>query len=125
MSGPRLVHALVVHTDGRLSERQVRDDLSTLQQLVGGAVEYLPLRPGSGLFANESGVLDGLPHNTVATAAALLLRPELAPMLGVYGLRGDCVFLGITTSGASRDCPQGIAEAVRTAAKSARAGGAS
>lgn len=122
MSGPRLVHALVAHTDGRLSERQVRDDLTTLQQLVGGAIEYLPLRPGSGLFANESGVLDGLPRNAVATAAALALRPELAPMLGVYGLRGDVVFLGITTSGKSRDCPQGVAETVRAAARSTRAG---
>jgi hypothetical protein len=118
VSAPRLVHALVAHTDGRISEQQIRDDLSTLQDLVGGSIEYLALTPGAGLFCNETGLLDGLPHNDLAARVATHLRPDLGPTLAVYGLRGDAVFLGITLAGNSRDCPRAIADLLRTAAAS-------
>lgn len=122
MTGPRLVHALVAHTDGRLSEQQIRDDLSTLQDRVGGSVEYVALTPTAGLYCNETGALDGLPHNAVASRAAGQLRPDLAPALDECGLRGDVVFLGITSAGNNRDCPRAIADVVRKAAAALRGG---
>jgi hypothetical protein len=123
VSGPRLVHALVAHTDGRISEHQVRDDLATLQAHVGGDVEYLALTSGVGLFCNGNGLFDGLPHNDLATRTAVALRPELAATLAVYGLRGDVVFLGgPTPAGNNRDCPRAIHDMLRAAAATRQGG---
>jgi hypothetical protein len=89
---------LRVDIDGTLSLHPVADDdLSHLQKLVGGYIEYI-FGPGWCGYVNETGLLDGLPLNTVAT---MLARDG-----GYDALVGPVVFFGpADPNGTSTDVP--------------------
>lgn len=116
----RQVRAVIVHTDGRVTDERVPDELSTWQRAVGGDIEGVVVGPAVCVYCNESGLLDGLPHNDLAASVVIALRPDMATTLAMYGLRGDVVFLGCNTAGDSVDCPASIAQLVHHLAAAPR-----
>lgn len=101
-----VVRALTVHPDGRVIDAPTVTALPILQGLVGGYLEHVPAGPDAHAYVSDSGMLDGLPANPLATLAVRMLRPGFAqPLCGV------AVFLGCDHhTGEEADCPEAVAE---------------
>lgn len=71
--------ALLIPAGGKPEEVEIpdKDELDTLQQLVGGWIEYVPTEQDVTLYCNEEGKLQNLPPNSLATAIfGKLLMPH-------------------------------------------------
>lgn len=93
------IKALAIPADTDQPMRWVQidtEDLDTMQQLVGGDIEFTPVDGEVELMLNEEGKLRGLPHNPRAQLilwAPWLANPEaVTPRLDP--LDGDAVVLG-------------------------------
>lgn len=94
--------------------RQLRHgDLQTLQGIVGGWLEGLPLAAGVMALINEEGKLQGLARNHYANdiASALMATAGLSLQGGDY-LAGPVVFVGEPKRGETTDVPKFLLEAV-------------
>jgi len=67
--------ALLITTDGEIIDIGCRPSLAQLQDAVGGYIEYVPLSDEAlaitghtHMYCNETGKLDGLPINRMATS---------------------------------------------------------
>lgn len=59
--------AIALYADGEISRFVMpEDELTTLQQIVGGWVQCVPLADNLTLWCNDEGKLMGLPHNPLA-----------------------------------------------------------
>ncbi|ABW16081.1 hypothetical protein Franean1_6747 [Parafrankia sp. EAN1pec] len=68
-----MIRILVVPADSTKPYRQEEmnpADLQGLQRIVGGFIEPVNLTPGGSLYANDEGIMKGLPVNERATALA-------------------------------------------------------
>lgn len=93
------VKGLVVHPDGECEVRGF-DGLADYQAAVGGFIEGI-YGPGWSGFANEEGLLEGLPYNELASAMAALFG------WAGEGLVGPVVFLGpVDGKGGETDVPE-------------------
>jgi hypothetical protein len=72
---------------------QIEDlNLSTMQKLVGGYIQCLPIAPGIDLWLNEEGRLQGMAPNVVVPV----------PGRGDFTIVGPCFIAGNTDQGDSR-----------------------
>jgi hypothetical protein len=105
-----MVKALFIPVSGPARIEEVeRNDLRSMQDLVGGYLEAVWL-PGAGrahLYVNEEGKLNGLPMNVVANT---LWHRLTGPSGDV--LVGDALVLGGTAAGNEADCPQWVVDLV-------------
>ena len=77
----RTLKAIVVGTDRPPEVRDVEDDFTTYQKVVGGYIEGI-ITGDFTMYVNEEGVLDGLPLNRVATA---FIEDATGRGLDIYG----------------------------------------
>ena len=104
------VRVLRIDVDGRLSLHHP-DGLRGWQDLVGGYIEIIG-GPGWAGYVNETGLLDGLPPNPVAS---VLVRD--AGGLGYGVLVGPVVFFGpVNDDGEATDVPEFLLAAAVNAA---------
>ena len=95
---------------GSAKAEQVETDgkLESLQKLVGGSIEYLPLPCGAHAYIDEEGKLKGKPMNSLATH---LLCKEWNIGLGAGDfIVGDLVILGDDGKGDEADAPAELIE---------------
>lgn len=92
-----MVKSLIVYPDGRLEYRDIEGDLDTLQEIVGGPIEYVFVTNGVHAYLHEEGKIEGLPANSFAT--------RLAGYAGVDIFCGNVVFLGEGEDGEEGDLP--------------------
>lgn len=113
MSNDRQVSAVVVDTDGNVTEVEVGADLRSLQAIVGGPIEGVgPHHEDHGMwhaYCNEEGKLERLPFNHVATFIAHRLGWPSGDVLV-----GPVVFLGETKDGEEAALPQVTLDAIRS-----------
>lgn len=92
--------ALIIPAEGPEELREIDTDLATLQGLVGGLIEPVPVAPGVHLWVNEEGTPLGLPFNL-----------EASRISGRF-LRGTVVMLGQDDDGNDADLPEAWAVAL-------------
>lgn len=86
---------LLIHVEGTV-ERRKFDGLPDLNQAVGGYIEGIPTpRADTVAYANEEGLIHGLP-----------LNPRASRWLG-QPIVGNVVVLG-RRGGNEKDCPEGV-----------------
>jgi len=107
--------AIKISTDGTIMKIDIAmgggsmRDLSTLQEQVGGCVEFLGVDQHLAAIINEEGKLDGLPPNSVATAFAHK-HCGIAPSDIIVG---DMLLVGSTADGDTVDVPDTAMELVQ------------
>jgi hypothetical protein len=86
-------------------------NLTTLQSIVGGDIQWIRLGSDSAMYVNENGRYLGLPENPIATRLCLHYRVGLDP---ADAITGPAVVVGVSVHGdAEIDCPQTVARTVR------------
>lgn len=83
---------LVIHVDGHVSEKDF-SSLESLQEEVGGFIEWVNLDGDCGVYVNEEGKLLGLPVNPLATKFIKLSRLN-APTESMVSRRFDDFIIG-------------------------------
>lgn len=107
-----------INYEVRIMEVPGADELKAIQELVGGWFEgttlqmaFSPHEVGVTFFVNETGLLDNLPINQLATLTAAAIG-DIHP----HGLRGPAVLIANNGEGESIDLPQewiNLVEAIR------------
>lgn len=96
------IKALVLpHDDDTAHVRLITPDLRTLQGLVGGMFQVIPLAGRGDMWLNEEGKLHGLPRNHNADAVLAAVGQELLPgdyIVGTVVLTGTADGEGEATS---------------------------
>ena len=92
---------VIINTDNTIEGKEVDGSLASLQAIVGGLIQPLNLTANETLWANEEGLLIGLPYNQIATDLLSQFYPGLA-LVGTVFLTGGTDEDGNTLS-ASQD----------------------
>ncbi|GAB3865501.1 hypothetical protein GCM10028801_36090 [Nocardioides maradonensis] len=85
--------AVILTPDGGVERREISADLATLQSLVGGLIEHVPVSLDAHLWCNEEGRLLRLPINKEASILAGRL------------IVGPAVLVGVDEDGEDTDLP--------------------
>ncbi|MCZ4277748.1 DUF3846 domain-containing protein [Rhodococcoides yunnanense] len=89
----------------------VDGDLTALQSLVGGDLQWIPLGDDSAMYVNENGRYLRMPENPIATRLCLHYRAGLDPADAIAGL---AVVVGVSPhDGAEADCPDTVVRTIR------------
>jgi hypothetical protein len=95
----------------RITLMTVDGDLTTLQSLVGGDVQWIPLGDDSAMYVNENGRYLRMPENPIATRLCLHYRAGLDPE---DAIAGPAVVVGVSPhDGAEVDCPDTVVRTIR------------
>jgi len=92
--------ALLIQTDHVVKQIEVDGHLKSMQDAVGGMIEYLPLTDNAHAYIDEEGKLKGKKVNVMATMLCRKLNIGLAPDDMIVG---DMLILGSLNKKGDRD----------------------
>ena len=118
-----MIKALIIPAEGPVELTSIDDTLDTLQGLVGGFIQALPLpefidKDGTATaYINEEGKFD--PDCKVNMRATDFLVPGIGLFMGDY-ISGSLVLCGFDArTGENRDVPEGVIKRARLIEKEA------